>query len=69
MKQLTEEEMRELLRVEVEKIGSQRAWARAHNLSEPFVNDVLRGRREVTSRVADELGYVKRTLYEPKEEE
>jgi hypothetical protein len=45
-----------LLRVEIEKEGSQSAWARRHSIERPSVNSMLSGRIPVSKAVADALG-------------
>jgi len=54
---LTESQILEILRNECVEAGSQRAWADKHNLAPSFVNDVLKGKRGVTERILDALGY------------
>jgi hypothetical protein len=56
-KRLTECDMLEMLRAACAEAGTQRAWANAHNLAPSFVNDVLKGKRGVTDRILDALGY------------
>lgn len=51
-----EEEVIRLLRVEVEKDGSQAAFARRRNIERMYVNAILRGKRPVTKTVADAIG-------------
>lgn len=45
--------------------GGQQAWARAHGLSPQYVCDVLKGRRDVSERLANELGFLRRVVFEP----
>jgi len=45
------------LRRECQKAGGQAKWARQHDFSRSFVNDVLAGRKGVTDRMAAELGF------------
>jgi hypothetical protein len=51
-----EEDVIRLLRVEIEKEGSQSAWARRHRIERPSVNAMLSGRIPVSKTVADALG-------------
>lgn len=44
---ITEERVLECLREECERLGSQKAFADLHGLSTAYINDVLRGRREL----------------------
>jgi hypothetical protein len=39
---MTEEQVKQLLRDECRKAGSQAAWAKAHGISLAYVNEVLR---------------------------
>ena len=67
---LTEDGVRARLKAAIEKAGSQRAWAREHGLSAPFVNDVLRGNRQPSDRICEALGLVRvvmcRVDFQPK---
>jgi plasmid maintenance system antidote protein VapI len=45
-----------LLRLEIEKDGSQAAWARRCKIERPSVNAMLAGRIPVSRTVADALG-------------
>ncbi len=51
------------LQAECEKLGGQAGWAKAHGFSPAFVNDVLRGRRDITDRLAEALGFQRVTLW------
>jgi hypothetical protein len=51
-----EEDVIRLLRVEIEKDGSQAAWARRCRIERPSVNAMLSGRIPVSKTVADALG-------------
>ena len=51
-----EEDVIRLLRVAIEKDGSQSAWARRLNIDRPNVNAMLSGRIPVSKSVADALG-------------
>jgi hypothetical protein len=53
---LDEEDVIRLLRVEIEKDGSQSAWARRRSIERPSVNAMLSGRIPVSKSVADALG-------------
>jgi hypothetical protein len=56
---MNEEHMIAILETACREAGSQRAWAEANGLSPAFVNDVLQGKRGVTGRIAEVLGYTK----------
>jgi hypothetical protein len=45
-----------LLRVDIEKDGSQAAWARRRRIERPSVNAMLSGRIPVSKTVAGALG-------------
>ncbi len=45
-----------LLRKRCAAAGSAKAWAKAANVSESYVSDVLRGRREPAPAILDALG-------------
>lgn len=58
---MTEEEVRERLRAAIGKAGGQRRFAEAHGFSIAYVNDVVRGRRELADRILAVLG-IERTV-------
>jgi hypothetical protein len=51
-----EEDIVRLLRVEVERDGSQAAFARRRNVERMYVNAILCGKRPVTKTVANAIG-------------
>ncbi len=51
-----DEDVVRLLRIEIEKDGSQAAWARRRRIERPSVNAMLSGRIPVSKTVADALG-------------
>jgi len=53
-----------LLRVEIEKVGSQAAFARRYSVDRPNVNAMLSGRIPVSKDIADAIGL--RRTYTPK---
>jgi hypothetical protein len=59
-----EEDVVRLLRVEIQKDGSQAAWARRRGIERANVNAMLSGRIPVSKTVADALGL--RRTYSPK---
>lgn len=61
----TEIEMRSILWAECHGKNTQVEFARAHGLSAQFVNDVVNGRRDVTQKVANALGYEKFVIFRP----
>lgn len=52
---LSADDVRQRLSTECEAAGSQAAWARAHKVSSPYVNDVINGRREPGRAILDAL--------------
>lgn len=60
---MTEDQARKRLKSAIDAAGGQRAWARAHNLSAPFVNDVLHGNRQISDRICEALGLVRVVTY------
>lgn len=61
----THDDLYALLRSECRRAGGQAAWAVAHDMSPQFVCDVLKGRREITERMANALGFVRRVSFHP----
>ena len=59
-----EEDLMRLLRAEIEKDGSQAAWARRRGIQRPSLNAMLSGRIPVSKTVADAIGL--RRTYTPK---
>ena len=53
----------------IQRAGSQRAAARSLGVSAAYLNDVLRGRRAVSARLARALGLERVTVYRVKEGE
>jgi hypothetical protein len=63
---LTEHELIERLRDAVHRAGSQSAFARQHGLSEQYLSDVLRSRREPGQKILDTLGFERVVRYREK---
>lgn len=63
MVELTETEVRMLLRGACRRAGSQDAWARQAGLSPQHVSDVLLGRRGPAGQVLRALGLARRVRY------
>jgi hypothetical protein len=53
---MTADDVRKLLKAACDKAGSLRAWARAHDLSAPYVSDVLLGNRAPGPSICQALG-------------
>lgn len=60
---MTKEEIIEELTKQISVAGSQKAWAQRNGFSPAFINDILQGRREFTSRLAESLGYERRIIF------
>ena len=54
-----------ILRSECARAGGQLAWARRVGFSPQYVNDVLRGRRDVSEAMANALGFVREVRFRP----
>lgn len=57
------EEMRQLLREQCDRAGSQRAWADANTFSDAYICDVLKGARGISPELAKALGYEHRHIF------
>ena len=66
MRNRTEAEIVEMLRRECER-DTQRLWAEANGFSQQFICDVLKGRRYVTEKLADALGFRRIVMFEEKQ--
>lgn len=51
------------LKAAIDVAGSQAAYAGAHELSEAYLSDILRGKRNLTARVAATIGLRPITVY------
>jgi hypothetical protein len=56
MRILEQKDIVQLLRAEVEKAGSQTAWAKKHWIDLAYVNGVLHGARRPSERIIRALG-------------
>ena len=52
------------LAIEVQRCGSQKAFAHAHNLSEQYLSEVLRGSRQPGQKILDAMGYERVVWYQ-----
>ena len=59
MSGLATTEIVELLRTATSAAGSVAAWAREHQVSVPYVHDVLHGNRQPGARILSALGLEK----------
>jgi hypothetical protein len=62
---MTVDEVRQMLQRMCGEAGSQREWARTHNISHPFVSRVLRGQKAPTPRLLAEMEMREVVSYEP----
>lgn len=60
---MTADEVRALLRTEIEKSGSAKAWAALHSVSDTLVSDTLNARREPAQAIMRGLGLERETIY------
>jgi DNA-binding transcriptional regulator YdaS (Cro superfamily) len=65
VKALSPDEMLQKLRSAVAEAGSQKAYAKAIGVSEQYVCDCLKGRRDIGKSIAEPLGYHPTTIYIP----
>lgn len=65
---LTEQDIRDRLRAAIEKAGSQAAFARQHDISLQYVNDVVNGRRDIGQKILDAIGVERVVTYREKEQ-
>lgn len=64
---LNEQELIAKLRDVVTRTGSQKDYAQQHGLSEQYLSDVLRGRREPGQKILDALGVERVVGYREKQ--
>lgn len=53
---MTPDQVRQLIVVQCRKAGSQIAFAKRIGVSAPYLNDILRGKREPAATICDALG-------------
>ena len=58
-----ETEVLKVLKHLVEIAGTQKEFAKTYGISEQYLSDILNGRRGISSRVANQVGFEKVTLY------
>ena len=61
---MSTDEVIKLLKTACAKAGSQKKWADIHNLSQPYVSDVLQGRRDPGASILDALNVEKIVVYQ-----
>ena len=62
---MNKDEMIEILWAMVDKAGSQAAVAATLKITPAYLSDILNGNRGISDKVAKEIGYFKKTVYEP----
>lgn len=60
---LTEQDVLDRFRAAIDAAGSQAAFARQHGVSLQYVNDVIRGRRDIGQKILAVLGVERVVLY------
>ena len=60
---ITMDALREILRRDVERKGSQAQWAELHGVSAQYVCDCLKGRRDIGESIARVFGMKPMTVY------
>lgn len=63
---MNEDDVLKLLAETIEQAGNQKKFAQQHNMSEQFVSDVLRRRRQITDRMLAVLGLERVVTYRRK---
>ena len=63
-KQLQREDVLSFIRKLSQSIGSQKRLARAMGIGEPYLSEILKGRREIPERVLDLLEMKRTEVYE-----
>lgn len=61
---MTEFEVRVRLNTAINAAGGQRQFAQAHGFSVAYVNDVVRGKRDLAARILAAIGIERRVVYE-----
>jgi plasmid maintenance system antidote protein VapI len=54
----------EALRAKIKALGSQSAVARELGITRAYMSDIVRGRRGISPRIANSLGFKKRVVFE-----
>lgn len=64
-KNITGDDIRDIVKREATKAGGIPAWCREKNISDSFLYEVLRGQREPSAKLANALGYRRVIRFEP----
>jgi len=60
---MTAEKLRDMLRRECERAGSQAAWAKKHGIGPAYISDIISGRREPGAKLLRALGVERMVCY------
>ncbi len=67
MRLIHADDLLNILLSECAELGSQKAWAEKHGLSPAYVSDIIHGRREISDKVAQLLGYSRQVSFKRSE--
>ena len=65
---LTEQDVIARLQAAIAAAGSQTAFAQQHGMSDQYVSDAVRGRREIGRKILDALGLERVVSYREKQQ-
>ena len=60
-----QQDVREALKIACMRSGGQKPWAIANAISETVLSDMIRGKRDVSARIAALVGFERVTLFRP----
>lgn len=66
---MTDTELREEIRKRIRQIGTQKEAAKRWGFSDQFINDIIKGRRNITKKLLAAIGYKRTVIYEEETEE
>ena len=61
---MTEQEVKDRLLSAIKSAGGQRQFAKAHGFSVAYVNDVVRGKRDLADRILVAIGIERKVIYQ-----
>lgn len=64
---LTQKELLKELHKAVKEAGTQKQWAEQNGISAAYLNDILKGKRAISEKMAKKLGYVPVMAFRKKE--
>lgn len=68
MSDLTESEMIEIVKAEIIRLGSQKAYAEKCGVAEQVISDILKGRRALTDKTVAPLRFKRKVVFETADE-